>query len=103
MLCHHKVKDERNIYIGALLIGKRDIKLPIKMRQSKLFGEKELILLERRIDGDKKDPTGLWSRKVKPKVIEMVNEWMPRRRQLKKVVREIRASCEITPSANKSD
>ena len=64
------------------------------MRQSKLFGEKELILLEKRIDGDKKDPTGLWSRKVKPKVIEMVDEWMPRRKQLKKVVREIRASCE---------
>ncbi|MFC1676153.1 hypothetical protein ACFL3G_03970 [Planctomycetota bacterium] len=85
---------DRNIYISALLMGKRDIKLSIKMRQSKLFGEKELILLEKRIDGNKKDPTGLWSRKVKPKVIEMVNEWMPRRRQLKKVVREIRPSCE---------
>jgi len=87
------VKD-RNIYINALLVCKRDIALSIKMRQSKLFGEKELILLEKRIEGNKKDPTGLWSRKVKPKVIEMVNEWMPRRKQLKKVVREIRASCE---------
>lgn len=64
----------------------------MKMRQSKLFGEKELLLLKRRIDGDKKDPTGLWSRKVKPKVLEMVNEWMPRRRELRKIVSELRSS-----------
>ena len=64
------------------------------MRQSKVFGEKELILLEKRIDGDKKDPTGLWSRKVKPKVIEIVNDWMPRKRQLKEVVRQIQTSGE---------
>ena len=63
------------------------------MRQSKLFGEKELILLEKRIEGDKKDPTGLWSRKVKPKVVEMVNEWMPRRKELKKIVSELRSNC----------
>ncbi len=62
------------------------------MRQSKLFGEKELVLLENRIEGDKKDPTGLWSRKVKPKVIEMVDEWMPRRMQLKKIVSGLRSS-----------
>jgi len=59
----------------------------IKMRQSKLFGEKELILLEKRIKGDKKDPTGLWSRKVKPKVTEIVNQWLPRKTQLEKVVK----------------
>ena len=64
----------------------------MKMRQSKLFGEKELLLLNKRIEGDKKDPTGLWSRKVKPKVIEMVNEWMPRRRELRKIVSELRSS-----------
>ena len=64
------------------------------MRQSRVFGEKELILLEKRIDGDKKDPTGLWSRKVKPKVIEIVNDWMPRKRQLKKVIRQIQTSYE---------
>ena len=56
------------------------------MRQSKLFGEKELILLEKRIKGDKKDPTGLWSRKVKPKVTEIVNQWLQRKNQLQKIV-----------------
>ena len=56
------------------------------MRQSKLFGEKELALLERRLKGDKKDPTGLWARKVKPKVIEIINQWVPRQKQLKKIL-----------------
>ena len=55
------------------------------MRKSKLFGEKELELLEARIKGNKKDPTGLWSRKVKPKVKEIV-EWKPRINQLKKLI-----------------
>ena len=57
------------------------------MRQSKLFGEKELILLEKRIKGDKKDPTGLWSRKVKPKVAEILSQWLPRKNQLKKIIK----------------
>ena len=73
------------------------------MRQSKLFGEKELILLERRIEGDKKDPTGLWSRKVKPKVVEIVTEWMPRRRELRKIVSEIRSSCKETMIGEKTE
>ena len=57
------------------------------MRKSKLFGDKELSLLEKRIKGDKKDPTGLWARKVKPKVTELVNDWIPRKKDLKKTIR----------------
>ena len=75
----------KHLYIGGCF-------QKMKMRQSKLFGEKELLLLKKRIEGDKKDPTGLWSRKVKPKVLEMVNEWMPRRRELRKIVSELRES-----------
>lgn len=56
------------------------------MRKSKLFGEKELKLLEKRIKGDKKDKTGLWSRKVKPKVTELVEDWIPRKKELKKTI-----------------
>lgn len=56
------------------------------MRKSKLFGNKELNLLEKRIKGDKKDPTGLWSRKVKPKVTELVKDWIPRKKELKKAI-----------------
>ena len=56
------------------------------MRKSKIFGEKELKLLEKRIKGDKKDSTGLWSRKIKPKVIELVETWIPRKKELKKTI-----------------
>ena len=56
------------------------------MRKSKLFGDKELSLLEKRIKGDKKDPTGLWARKVKPKVTELVEVWTPRKKELKKTI-----------------
>lgn len=56
------------------------------MRKSKLFGEKELELLEKRITGNKQDKTGLWSRKVKPKVEEIVTDWIPRKKELKKAI-----------------
>ena len=58
------------------------------MRKSKLFGNKELQTLEKRVKGDKKDPTGLWSRKVKPKVTELVEDWIPRKKELKKSIEE---------------
>lgn len=56
------------------------------MRKSRLFGDKELALLEARIKGSKRDDTGLWSRKVKPKVSELVDVWLPRKKELKKVL-----------------
>ena len=56
------------------------------MRKSRLFGDKELALLEQRIKGSKKDKTGLWSRKVKPKVKELVDVWLPRKKELKKTL-----------------
>ena len=78
----------RNIYIQIhIAVSEKDKNALIKMRQSKLFGEKELILLEKRIKGDKKDPTGLWSRKVKPKVAEILSQWLPRKNQLKKIIK----------------
>ena len=69
---------------------KKDIMgvLFIKMakRKSRIFGNKELQMLEKRISGDKKDPTGLWSSKVKPKVKELVDDWIPRKKELKKSI-----------------
>ena len=56
------------------------------MRKSRLFGDKELAFLEQRIKGSKKDKTGLWSRKVRPKVLELVDVWLPRKKELKKAV-----------------
>lgn len=57
------------------------------MRKSKLFGDKELESLEERIKGNKKDPNGVWSNRIKPKVIELVNEWIPRKNELKKIIK----------------
>ena len=55
------------------------------MRKSKLFGKRELEILEERLKGSKEDPTGLWSRKIRPKVDELLS-WFDRRKELKKVV-----------------
>lgn len=54
-------------------------------RKDKIFGDGELELLEKRIKGDKSDPNGLWARKVKPKVIDLL-KWFKRRRELRKLV-----------------
>jgi len=56
------------------------------MRKSKIFGDKELILLEKHIAGSRKDDTGLWCRKIKPKVKELVDVWLPRRKELKRTI-----------------
>jgi hypothetical protein len=56
------------------------------MRKSKIFGDKELALLEKHIVGSKKDDTGLWCRKIKPKVKELVDVWLPRRKELKRTI-----------------
>ena len=57
-------------------------------RKSKIFGNKELKLLEKRIKGDKTDPTGLWSRKAKPKVTEIVEDWIPRKKDLESLIKQ---------------
>lgn len=56
------------------------------MRKSKIFGNKELELLEARIKGSHKDPTGVFNRLVKPKVTELL-EWFDRRHELKRALR----------------
>lgn len=56
------------------------------MRKSKIFGNRELELLEERTKGSKKDPTGQWSSKAKPKVKELVNIWIPRKEELEKLI-----------------
>ena len=58
------------------------------MRKSKIFGNKELELVEERIKGSKKDPNGLWANKVKPKVTEIVEVWTPRKKELKKTIKK---------------
>ena len=53
--------------------------------QSKLFTKAELKEIKRREKGDKSDKTGIFSARVKPKIIELF-EWFSKRKELKKLI-----------------
>ena len=55
------------------------------MIKSKLFTKAELKEIERRKKGDKSDKTGIFSARVKPKIIELF-EWFTKRKELKKLI-----------------
>lgn len=55
---------------------------------SKIFTAAEERSLEERIKGSKKDPTGIFSARVKPKVIELLNDWIPRKNELQKLIKK---------------
>ncbi len=52
---------------------------------SKIFTKAELQEIERRKKGDKADNTGIFSSRVKPKIIELF-EWFAKRKELKRLV-----------------
>jgi len=54
--------------------------------QSKIFTEAELKALEKRIKGNKKDKTGIYSKRVKPKIIEILEVWFKKKKELKKTL-----------------
>lgn len=54
---------------------------------SKLFTEAELKSLNKRLKGDKSDSvTGIFYNRVKPKVKELLEQWLPRKKELKKLL-----------------
>ena len=55
--------------------------------QSKLFTKAELKEIERRKKGNKADKTGIFSSRVKPKIIELF-EWFKKRKELKKLIKK---------------
>ncbi len=55
------------------------------MQNSKLFTKAELEEIERRKKGNKADKTGIFSTRVKPKIIELL-EWFTKRKELKKLI-----------------
>ncbi len=63
---------------------RRGIRRSIKML-SKLFTKAELQEIERRKKGDKADKTGIFSSRIKPKIIELF-EWFKKRKELKKLI-----------------
>jgi len=55
----------------------------VKMK-SRIFTTAELKALNRRLKGDKTDPTGIYSGRVKPKLKELI-EWL-KRKEIKKLI-----------------
>lgn len=53
---------------------------------SRIFTDAEIESLNKRLLGDKDDKTGIFSARVKPKIIEMLEEWLPKKTQLKKIL-----------------
>jgi len=53
--------------------------------ESKLFTKAELEEIKRQQSGDYSDKMGLFSARIKPKIIEIL-EWFSRKKELKKLV-----------------
>lgn len=56
--------------------------------KSKIFTTAEIKALEKRFQGDKSDTTGIYSSRVKPKLIELVNVWFSKKTKIKKIIGE---------------
>lgn len=57
------------------------------MKQSKIFTGAELKSLNKRLAGSKKDPTGIYASRVKPKLLELL-EWFKIKGKLLKLGRK---------------
>jgi len=49
---------------------------------SRIFTNAELKELERRKQGNKKDSTGIFSARIKPKIQELLSVWIPKKKEL---------------------
>lgn len=57
-----------------------------KMNKSRIFTDAEMEAIERRKQGNKTDKTGIFCGRIKPKLIEMLEYWFPKKKQLQKLV-----------------
>jgi hypothetical protein len=53
---------------------------------SKIFTDAEIESLNKRLSGSKSDKTGIFSARVKPKIKEILEDWIPKKKILKKLV-----------------
>ena len=56
--------------------------------KSRIFTDAELESLKKRIEGIKKDETGIYSARVKPKIAELLERWLPLKKQLVKLMKK---------------
>lgn len=57
------------------------------MQNSKIFTKAELKALDERLKGSKKDKTGIFFGRIKPKIEEMLEHWIPQKNKLKKLIK----------------
>lgn len=53
---------------------------------SKIFTDAEVESLNKRLSGSKDDKTGIFSARVKPKIKEILDVWLPKKKQLQKAI-----------------
>jgi len=53
---------------------------------SRIFTDAELKSIEARKLGSKKDETGIFAGRVKPKIKELLEIWFPKHKELKKII-----------------
>jgi len=56
------------------------------MNNSLIFTDAEMEAIERRKQGDKKDKTGIFFGRIKPKIEEMLKYWFPEKKTLQKLI-----------------
>lgn len=59
------------------------------MQHSKIFTQAELKSLNQRLKGNRKDSTGIFSGRVRPKILELFG-WFKRKKELEKVIEPIK-------------
>lgn len=55
-------------------------------KKSRIFTDAERIALSKRLEGDKTDPTSIYSNRVKPKIKELFEVWFPKKKLLEKLL-----------------
>ena len=56
------------------------------MQSSKIFKPCELKEMERRENKDYSDKFGLFSGRIKPKIIEILEVWIPKKKDLRRLI-----------------
>lgn len=60
----------------------------MKKTKSRIFTDNEIQLIYNRLEGNLKDKDGQWCRGGRPKIEEMIERWLPRRKSLELIIGE---------------
>ena len=56
----------------------------------RLFTDAETKSLNERLKGSRKDATGIFASRIKPKIIELLEVWFPRKTELEKAIKTMK-------------